>query len=193
MLFVLAAAAIVTAAVAAASIVTAAVAAASQAVDLTVGRTKDGTEPAAAFWFCGRRKHIQRETDIFEVSAGVTGNRGGGAGFRHASAQRIYHHIDSTEQFYDGKQANGNIDCNRCAHGSIAVRQGNGIAFAGRMMMVMAGIAAAAGIAQFCLQGNSLAFRNGKGPPLELPQQSYRSVAVVTSASVEPNRVTRRL
>ena len=136
---------------------------AAQTVDLAVGRAEDGAKAAAALRFCGRRKHIQREADIFEVSAGVPGNSGIGAGFRHTSAQRIDYHIHSAEQFYDGEQTDGNIDCHRGTHGCIAVRNGNGVTFTAVVVMVMAGVAAVAGIPQICLQGNGLTFCNGEG------------------------------
>ena len=136
---------------------------AAQTVDLAVGRTEDGAKAAAALRFCGRRKHIQREADIFEVSAGVPGNSGIGAGFRHTSAQRIDYHIHGAEQFYDGEQTDGNIDCHRGTHGCIAVRNGNGVTFTAVVVMVMAGVAAVAGIPQICLQGNGLTFCNGEG------------------------------
>ena len=132
---------------------------AAQTVDLTVGRAEDGAKAAAALRFCGRRKHIQREADIFEVSAGVPGNSGIGAGFRHTSAQRIDYHIHSA----DGEQTDGNIDCHRGTHGCIAVRNGNGVTFTAVVVMVMAGVAAVAGIPQVCLQGNGLTFCNGEG------------------------------
>ena len=99
---------------------------------------------------------------MFEVSAGVTGHGGVGAGFGHASAQRIDYHIHGAEQFYNGEQTNGNIDCYGRAHGCVAVREGDGIAFAGVVMM-MAGITTGGRITQICLQSNSLAFRNSEG------------------------------
>ena len=156
------AAAVVTVIVIAAAVVAAAVITA-QTVDFTVGRAEHGAEAAAALGFCGGRKHIQREADIFKIAAGVTGHSSGGAGFRHAAPQRIDHHIHRAEQFYDGKQADGNIDRHRGTHGSIAVRYGDGITFAAVVVMMVAGVTAAIGESQFRLQGNGLAFCNGEG------------------------------
>ena len=117
---------------AAAVVISAAViAAAAQTVDLAVGRAEHGAEAAAAFRFCGGGEHIQREADIFKIAAGVTGHSGGGAGFRHAAAQRTHYHIHRAEQLYDGEQADGNIDRHRGTHGSVAVGNGDGVAFAG--------------------------------------------------------------
>lgn len=137
------------------------VAAAAHAIALAVGRTENRTKAAAGFWFCRGREHIQREANVFKVSAGVTGNGGVGAGFGHASAQRIDYHIYGAEQFYDGEQTDGNIDCHRSPHGCIAIGQGDGIAFA--MVVVVAGVTAAAWIAQVCLQGDCLAFCDSEG------------------------------
>ena len=138
------------------------VASAAQTVDLAVGRTEYRAKAAAASGFCGRRKHIQRETEIFKVTAGVTGNCRRSAGFRHTSAQRLNNHIDGTEQFYDGEQPNADIDCHRSTHGGISVGQSDGITFAVRMVMVVV-VTATIRISQFSLQGDSLAFCNGKG------------------------------
>ena len=157
---------------AAAVVISAAViAAAAQTVDLAVGRAEHGAEAAAAFRFCGGGEHIQREADIFKIAAGVTGHSGGGAGFRHAAAQRTHHHIHRAEQFHDGEQADGNIDRHRGTHGSVAIGNGDGVAFAAAVVMVVAGVTAAVAAAairetQFRLQGNGLAFRNGEGAPV---------------------------
>ena len=138
------------------------IAAAAQTVDFTVGRAENRAEAAAALRFCGGREHIQREADIFKITAGVTGHSGGGAGFRHAAAQRIDHHIHCAEQFYDSKQADGNIDCHRGTHGSVAVGYRDGITFAAIVVMMVTRVAAGRE-AQFRLQGNGLAFCNGEG------------------------------
>ena len=58
---------------------------------------------------------------MFKVTAGVTGDRCRSAGFRHTSAQRVDYHIDSAEQFYNGKQSDADIDCYGSAHGGISV------------------------------------------------------------------------
>ena len=121
------------------------VASATQTVDLTIGRTIHRAEAAAALRFCGRGEHIQRELDVFEVAAGVTGNSSIGTGFRHTSAHGIDYHIDGTEQFYNGKQTDGYINSNGRTHGCISIGNSDGIAFAAVMMMAVAGIATVAG------------------------------------------------
>ena len=139
------------------------VAAAAQTIHFTVGGTEDRAKAAAGFRFCGGGEHIQREADIFEVSAGVSGDSSIGTGFRHTSAQRIYYHIDGTEQFYDGEQTDGNVNRNRRTHGCIAIGYSDGITFAAIVVMVVAGVTATIRIAQICLQGNGFAFCNGEG------------------------------
>ena len=123
------------------------IAATAQRVDFTVRTAVNRAKAAAALRFCGRGEHIQREADVFEVSAGVPGNGGIGAGFRHASAQRVDHHIHGTEQFYDGEQTDGNIDRHRGTHGCVAIGYAATAAVAA-IVVVMAGIAAGGRIPQ---------------------------------------------
>ena len=118
------------------------VAAAAQTIHFTVGGTEDRAKAAAGFRFCGGREHIQREPDVFKITAGVSGDSSIGTGFRHTSAQRIYHHIDGTEQFYDGEQTDGYIDCHRCAHSCVTVGYRDGVTFAAIVVMIMAGVTA---------------------------------------------------
>ena len=70
--------------------------------------------------------------------------------------------IDSAEQFYDGEQPDGNIDCHGCADGCISAREGDGVAFAVAVVVMVAGVAAGRE-AQFSLQSHGLAFCNGEG------------------------------
>ena len=153
----------ITTIVVAVAIVMISVAATAQTIDLAVRGTENRAKAAAGFWFCGRGEHIQREPDMFEVSAGVTGHSSVRTGFRHTSAQRLNNHIDGTEQFYDGEQTDGNVNRNRRTHGCIAIGYSDGITFAAIVVMVVAGVTATIRIAQICLQGNRLAFRNSEG------------------------------
>ena len=153
----------ITTIVVAVAIVMISVAATAQTIDLAVRGTENRAKAAAGFWFCGRGEHIQREPDMFEVSAGVTGHSSVRTGFRHTSAQRLNNHIDGTEQFYDGEQTDGNVNRNRRTHGCIAIGYSDGITFAAIVVMVVAGVTATIRIAQICLQGNGFAFCNGEG------------------------------
>ena len=152
----------ITTIVVAVAIVMISVAATAQTIDLAVRGTENRAKAAAGFWFCGRGEHIQREPDMFEVSAGVTGHSSVRTGFRHTSSQRIDYHIDSTEQLYDGEQTDGNVNRNRRTHGCIAIGYSDGITFAAIVVMVVAGVTATIRIAQICLQGNGFAFCNGE-------------------------------
>lgn len=127
---------------------------------IAVGIAEDRAEAAAGAGLCGRGKHIQREADIFEIAAGVIVCGCGGAGFRHAAAQRMDHHIHRTEQLHDGEQADGHIDCHRGTQGCIAAAEGTAAVAA---VMRTAGVAAAVWIAQLCCQSNGLAFRYHEG------------------------------
>ena len=137
-------------------------AAAAKTIGLTIRRTENRAEATAAFRFCGRGEHIQRETDVFKITAGVSGDCSRSTGFRHTSAQRVYHHVYSTEQFYDGEKPDADIDCNRSPHSCITVRDCDNVTFAGRMMVVMTRITTVAWISQFGLQSHSFAFCNSE-------------------------------
>ena len=153
----------ITTIVVAVAIVMISVAATAQTIDLAVRGTENRAKAAAGFWFCGRGEHIQREPDKFEVSAGVTGHSSVRTGFRHKSAQRLNNHIDGTEQFYDGEQTDGYIDCHRCAHSCVTVGYRDGVTFAAIVVMIMAGVTAGRRIPQVCLQGNCLSFCDSEG------------------------------
>lgn len=110
----------------------------TSAVVLTVGGTENGPEATAGAGFCGGRKQIQREADVFKAGTGITVGRLRGAAFRHTSAKRMHQHIHGAEQLYDGEQANGDIDCDGGTQSSIATdRNRTGITAA----VAVAGIA----------------------------------------------------
>lgn len=115
------------------------------------------TKCAACFWLCRRREQIQREWECIKIFAWIyivlVWCK---ALFWNTSAQRLYYHIDSTEQFYDREQTQCDIYCNGCAHRCIA-----GIVTATATVAATATrVVAAARVFQFCGQTNDFTFCN---------------------------------
>lgn len=122
--------------------------------EITVRGTEDGTETAAGARFSRRREQIHREADIFESFARIAVSCRRSAAFGHASAQRIYYHVDGAEQLYNGEQTDGYIDSDRCAQGGIAVVP-TGIA---GITATIAATGVAGRMTQFCCQSDGFAF-----------------------------------
>ena len=98
------------AAAAVACAVAVAVCCACYITDNTVRGTENRAKATAGLGCSGGRKHIHRETDIFEIRAGIARAANSCAAFRQASAKRIYHHVYGAVQFYDAEQTNRDID-----------------------------------------------------------------------------------
>lgn len=156
-------AAIVAAAVSIAAIVAAAISIAAAFSYITVRRAEDWTEAAAGTGFCCWRKEIQREADIFKCGTRIANGCCGGAAFRYASAQRIYYHIYSAEQLYNGEQTDGYIDSDGSAQSCIAIMLSCVAGITSAAASAIAAARAAGRMPQFCCKSHRFAFCNDEG------------------------------
>lgn len=78
--------------------------------------------------------------------------------FWNTSAQRLYYHIDSTEQFYDREQTQCDIYCNGCAHRCIAGIVAATATVAATIAATATRVVVAARVFQFRRQTNDFTF-----------------------------------
>ena len=127
--------------------------------DNTVRGTENRAKATAGLRCSGGRKHIHRETDIFEIRAGIARAANSCAAFRQASAKRIYHHVYGAVQFYDAEQTKRDIDSHRRAHCRVATATAAAVIAAAVAATAAATVAGTAcGVSQVSRQCNCFAF-----------------------------------
>ena len=133
--------------------------------DNTVRGTENRAKATAGLRCSGGRKHIHRETDIFEIRAGIARAANSCAAFRQASAKRIYHHVYGAVQFHDAEQTNRDIDSHRRAHCRIATAAAVIAAAVAATAAATATVAGAAcGVSQVSRQRDCFAFCYNERP-----------------------------
>jgi len=136
--------------------------------DNTVRGTENRAKATAGLRCSGGRKHIHRETDIFEIRARVARAANSRAAFRQASAKGIYHHVYGAVQFHDAEQTKRDIDSHRRAHCRIATATAAAIIIAAAVAATAAATAtvarAACGVSQVSRQRDCFAFCYNERP-----------------------------